>query len=1368
MVRFALSSAGWLCTIGLLTTAIPVLALPEESIAQSTQPDPATVEQLLTIGKAQVEQKDFEGAIGTYRKVLAVAESAHNLPLQLQALYVIGEAYRIKGQNAWKDKSKAIPFFEQSLEAFQKALEIVRRIPDRQSEADLLSAIGLSYDIQGSAHYAAGHGPEKSLTLHKQGLESLQQALIIAKDLKNTQLVKTILPSVSRIHSSMAEVYGEVKQYDAALEQTRLMYTIAKESGDPEDQRRAAKTERIVYFSLDDFYNTPEQYDRYIEVNQKIIALSRQLNDPEAQTLPYSLNIANVYQFRGQYAEALTIYQQVLARARANDATNSEFFALSNIGHIYREQAKYPEALAMQKQALQLTRTQQDVRHHENEALGNIAGVYEAQGQYEQALANSQQSLSITQKSYERYAKGMTPENIQEHCANSEKLVASDEKISEDKLGDDVCDHPDHPILGSRFNQVKNVIDGFAKVHRRSTAMLLNNIARIYSDQGNYRKASEYNEKALAIARELKNASDEATSFNNIASDSSTLGNYDKAHKFLAESLKVHMAQGNRVGELSSRTNIGRIFREQGSYSQALEMYQQALILSQTMKMRSREANILSQIGAVYQAQGNYASASEGYEKALTIQKQIGDPANIIETKLRVGNLQRQLGQSPKALTIHQEALALAQKIGAKQQEAKALLAIATDHREQGQLDDALKVYNQALEIATSIDDLNAKPQALYGIGQLYAQQNQPEKALTSLNAALAIQQRTGVKPRQAETLSAIGQVQTQLGKYAEAQTTLQRAYVLAQTVGDRATEATALANLGQLADRQKQPEIAILFYKQSVNTYESIRQNLLSLAQDQQKSYAETVADTYRTLAQLLISQKRFPEAQAVLELLKLRELKDYTRASIQPIGIQSPGISLGKTETAALNEILTKFKSLSDFSQKIDQCQPEKCGELLKLRDQNNTEILAAISKQRTILAQAYATQTTLKPDQLDQLAAPIVNAQPGTVLIYPIVFKDKIQFLLAFKAGDGAFTYRPFEQKVDSKDLYDTVVRYREQLKNPGNLNALKTTSQKLYNWLIKPLEAELNQPNIKHIVLAPDSVTRYIPFATLYDGQKYLIQRYSLSTVNAATTTNVTEKFPRPQANSPFLLAMGASTFPQSSPRLSDLNSVPAELSAIVKSTTVTTNTPSKGIYPGAQFLNQTFNYTALQDNLKNYQILHIATHGKADVGRSENSFIVAGNSSPITLDQIRSLRSYGLNKIHLVVLSACETAVGGNDADGMEMAGLSQAFLGNDAAKSVLASLWSVDDDSTALSMMQFYQHLAQGNITKAEALQQVQTDFINQKFTPAQAKAMLRYTITLSTPTQSSMTTRATDRSQENNYSHPYYWAPFVLIGNSL
>ena len=378
---------------------------------------------------------------------------------------------------------------------------------------------------------------------------------------------------------------------------------------------------------------------------------------------------------------------------------------------------------------------------------------------------------------------------------------------------------------------------------------------------------------------------------------------------------------------------------------------------------------------------------------------------------------------------------------------------------------------------------------------------------------------------------------------------------------------------------------------------------------------------------------------------------------------------------------------------------------------------------------------------------------------MLIYPLVLKDKIQFLLAVKAGNGAVTFRPFETKVTAEQLFKTIQTFRQQLGETTVAGAPKTdlktvqaTSQKLYTWLIKPLEAELSNPAIKHLVFAPDSTTRYIPLAALHDGNQYLIDRFSISTITAASQTDTEAKSPRPTGQQPLLLAMGASTFQNQNP----LPNVPAELDAITK-----TNSASdrQGIYPGSQFLDTTFDYEALKESLKkkNYRILHLATHGAFKAGRPEDSYLVPGRGNNLTTELIEQLGNAGLGNLHLVVLSACETAVGDRASDGIEIPGISYYFL-KDGVDSVMASLWKVNDASTSLIMQQFYKHLAQG-MTKAEALKTVQQDFINGKLTAKDA------------PTRSDVEPKVIgiDRApRPSTFSHPYYWAPFILIGNSL
>jgi CHAT domain-containing protein len=220
----------------------------------------------------------------------------------------------------------------------------------------------------------------------------------------------------------------------------------------------------------------------------------------------------------------------------------------------------------------------------------------------------------------------------------------------------------------------------------------------------------------------------------------------------------------------------------------------------------------------------------------------------------------------------------------------------------------------------------------------------------------------------------------------------------------------------------------------------------------------------------------------------------------------------------------------------------------------------------------------------------------------------------------------------------------------------------------------------------------------------------------------------------------------------------LPNVPLELDAIVRQQTNDT----KGIYPGAEFLDQAFTLDTLQNNLRDRKILHIATHGAFVPKNPKESYLLLGNGDKYPIYQIQYLRN--LRDIHLVVLSACETALGGPDANGTEIAGISSYFL-RDKAKAVMASLWLVNDGSTSLLMQQFYKNLStdKQSITKAQALRQAQLSLLNKQVSAKDAPQRADADVALEPKPGAQLPTRST-----SDFSHPYYWAPFILIGNSL
>lgn len=756
-----------------------------------------------------------------------------------------------------------------------------------------------------------------------------------------------------------------------------------------------------------------------------------------------------------------------------------------------------------------------------------------------------------------------------------------------------------------------------------------------------------------------------------------------------------------------------------GEYSKALEFYQQALAIYKEVGQqvlankkeagdRTGEGKTLDSIGLIYQNLEQYPKALEFYQQALAIAREVGDKAGEGTTLNNIAALYNTQEQYPKALEFLSQALVIVREIGDKVGEGKTLNNIAVIYRNLGQYPKALEFYQQALALQREISDKAGQGMTLSGIGKVYFQLNQYPKALEFFSQALAIN----------------------------------------REVSDKSGEGITLSNMGVLLEQQKQPELAIVFYKQSVNVTEAIRQEIRVLPHEQQESYTKTVADTYRSLANLLLSQGRILEAQQVLELLKIQELRNFTKDT--RAGGQTSGIALNATE----EQIVKEYGSLIAFGQQVEQCQQTRCPQLSQLLDQR--DVLTQQYNQgvgqldKEIRDRRAQDDAFLDPKKLLK-AKEIVEAQPGTVLIYPLVMEDKIWLLWASKGGIVKTLQVP---NVGQRQLAETVLKFRQLLQNPSsNVAEVKATSKQLYDWLILPLEPELKTNKIQNLVFSLDRAARYIPMSALFDGEKYLIENYAVSTVLSADLTDMRDRLPLGTQNTS-ILALGLSNAVAG---FNPLPNVPAELDAIVRKAP----NDQQGIYPGVKFLNKAFDFRALRDNLTGHQLLHIATHGQFVPGSPDASYLLLGTGDKLEIPKIATLQD--LVNVQLVVLSACETALAGAGQDGREINGISYYFL-NGGAKAVMASLWSVNDDSTRQLMQNFYSYLAKGTstspMTKAEALRQAQLSMLRGEST-TRGNAEQRSIIAV-------VPKPGSTNSSAPGFSHPYYWAPFILIGNSL
>jgi len=327
-------------------------------------------------------------------------------------------------------------------------------------------------------------------------------------------------------------------------------------------------------------------------------------------------------------------------------------------------------------------------------------------------------------------------------------------------------------------------------------------------------------------------------------------------------------------------------------------------------------------------------------------------------------------------------------------------------------------------------------------------------------------------------------------------------------------------------------------------------------------------------------------------------------------------------------------------------------------------------------------------------------------ASVIVYPILLEDRLEVIISLPNQP----LRHYASPVTSTQVDSLVADLRNDLSDRNS--EYIPNAQKLYDWLIRPAKRAIADSKIKTMVFVLDGSLKNIPMAVLHDGKKHLIETYSI-----ALTPGLQLIDPQPIIK-PKVTALAAG-LSEARPGFSALPSVKSELQQINQ------QIPSSPVFLDDRFTNS--NISAILTSLP-FSIVHLATHGKFS-SNAEDTYLLTYDDR-ITIENLnqllRSKRFNATQPLELLVLSACQTAVGDKRA-ALGLAGMAVRA----GARSTIASLWSVNDEATSQFMIALYQSLSSGNVTRAESLRFAQQSLIKDK-----------------------------------NHSHPYYWAPFILLGN--
>ncbi len=775
---------------------------------------------------------------------------------------------------------------------------------------------------------------------------------------------------------------------------------------------------------------------------------------------------------------------------------------------------------------------------------------------------------------------------------------------------------------------------------------------------------------------------------------------------------------GDSWGQIQSRLNQVKLLQLQGLGLQAQRSITAWIPDLEALPDTALKVAAFRQLADSYGFVGDRTTARVYANQSLTLAQALNTPQEKVQTLLSLGHLS--WNEPRPAFDWFTEALTEAVDFPALQIEAQVNLIrlIPKLPRSISQLADLYRGLQHNLE------------QFPLGRSRVFTQLNLTQTLLefpawqttlglteqdlaTTLNQALQDSQTLQDGVLQAYAWGLLGTLQESDEQWGEAQSATEKALLLSQQLNDFVGAYQWQWQLGRIFVATNELGLAESSYKQAIETLTGLRTDLASLSTDLSFSFREKIEPVYRQYVKLLLT----PEPNQAIPQVNLSTARDTI-------------------EALQIEELVNFFRANCVASETIDI-------------------------------------------DRLDPTAA----------VIYPIVLPDSLEIILSL-AGQPLAHYQSQVSKGNLENAarlirstllerggnqrwrtFDTTTSLEST--NLGKNSPLRVASY-LYNAIVAPLEADLQASGVTTLVFALDGVLRNIPMGILFDGDRYLIEKYavaispslSLTQPKAIESPNlqvliggVTEggeldvtgtSGQRSQIFSPlpfvkneiygiqqslksFLLLNDGQALALEQP-----NATPTAPEAENRSAGGAIGVPNPGLSPvtastGLMLRPQgAFNQSSILDQLKTgaFPIVHFATHGQF-TSQAEETFILAWQET-LNLNELRELLQpldqSQAHPIELLVLSACQTALG-DDRAALGLAGVAV----RSGARSTLATLWSVDDQATAQFMQQFYQNLVQQHLSRAQAVQKAQLSLL-----------------------------------YNEQFMNPYFWAPFILVGSWL
>lgn len=889
-------------------------------------------------------------------------------------------------------------------------------------------------------------------------------------------------------------------------------------------------------------------------------------------------------------------------------------------------------------------------------------------------------------------------------------------------------------------------------------AATLNGLGMTLSAKGELEAAGETLRSALSAWQSLGgNRFEEAETRSNLCYIDLSRGALAAALPCLEEARALYHELGSRKQEARTLNNIGGVYDRQGQPDAALENYEQALALRRTIADHRGEAETLINIAVVHRALGEWQEALRVYDQVREIAAPLGDRSLEAARLNNVSFIYNNLGEPQRALAFLAETLKLRQEIGDRLGEIKALNNLGDAWRKLGKTDEGLGAHRRALGLAETLGDRQQEVLTRLRLGEAQLERKEAAAALREIEKALAVLREAGLSQHEAQALQLQARALLLAGRLREALPIFKDVLERRRTLRDRVGEAEALQALAATERSLGLRKEARGHADEAVARVEELRTGFVS--PDLRAAFLATQRRAYSLVIDLLMDQHAADpgaghdrEALEISERARARSLLDVLRS-----GKADHAGSTGSAATAArLEQRQALRRRLSSLAyQQLQQSGARAEAALGRESEALRAELdgVEAEIRRRDPLYAAVAAPPLLSVREIAGLL------DPGTFLLEYSLGEDRSYLWVIGESSFHSFVLPP-QSKIDglARKLYEETSVYE------AGAGRRRDAADALSRILLGPAWSAV--ASSRRLVVVPDAALHVLPFGALPTPGSggFLLDQFEIAYLPSATTLALQrQRLEQRLPASQWAAVLADPVFTPDDPRLArpatagkvDRVAVSraaaqrgpergtsdrAPLSALERlpssrqeAETIQSLAPARQVWTALDL--EASREAALAGKLRDSRIVHFATHGLADAQNPERSGLVLSlvDAAGQPREGFLSMSDiYDLDlQADLVVLSGCRTALG-KEVRGEGIMGLTRGFLYAGVPR-VVASLWRVQDRTTAELMKRFYRALWQDHLPAAAALRKAQ---------------------------------RSLRDDPLPRYRHPYSWAGFVLQGD--